>query len=215
LEQAVHCGCELRAIAMSALGLSGDCLLHSIIFSLKRWLQCPEFAYKRAHDCPAAMEMAVITGMHAVVYTRNAEADRAFFRDVLGFSSVDAGGGWLILPRRPLNSPAIPPRAMANMSSISFATTCGRRLPVSARKGSHAALSATRDGASYRQCAFQAAVISGFMSHITQLYSAGPLRVRRPTFATHYFFCLQVHYPLRRRPDRVGLKANFAMFLKN
>src|SRR5262245_42851505 len=48
-----------------------------------------------------AMEMAMITGMHAVVYTRNAEADRAFFRDVLGFSSVDAGGGWLIFAAPP------------------------------------------------------------------------------------------------------------------
>ena len=49
----------------------------------------------------AAMEMAMIIGMHAVVYTRNAEADRAFFRDVLGFSSVDAGGGWLIFAAPP------------------------------------------------------------------------------------------------------------------
>jgi catechol 2,3-dioxygenase-like lactoylglutathione lyase family enzyme len=47
------------------------------------------------------MEMAVITGMHAVVYTRNAEADRAFFKDVLGFSAVDAGGGWLIFAAPP------------------------------------------------------------------------------------------------------------------
>jgi catechol 2,3-dioxygenase-like lactoylglutathione lyase family enzyme len=47
------------------------------------------------------MEMAMITGMHVVVYTRNAEADRAFFRDVLGFSSVDAGGGWLIFAAPP------------------------------------------------------------------------------------------------------------------
>src|SRR5262249_2794637 len=47
------------------------------------------------------MEVAMITGMHAVVYTRNAEADRAFFRDVLGFSSVDAGGGWLIFAAPP------------------------------------------------------------------------------------------------------------------
>ena len=47
------------------------------------------------------MEMAIITGMHAVVYTRDAEADRAFFRDVLGFSSVDAGGGWLIFAAPP------------------------------------------------------------------------------------------------------------------
>jgi len=47
------------------------------------------------------MEMAMITGMHAVVYTRNAEADRAFFKDVLGFSAVDAGGGWLIFAAPP------------------------------------------------------------------------------------------------------------------
>ena len=43
----------------------------------------------------------MITGMHAVIYTRNAEADRAFFRDVLGFSCVDAGGGWLIFAAPP------------------------------------------------------------------------------------------------------------------
>jgi catechol 2,3-dioxygenase-like lactoylglutathione lyase family enzyme len=63
-------------------------------------LQCQEFAYKTEH-CSTAMEMAMITGMHAVVYTRDAEADRAFFRDVLGFSSVDAGGGWLIFSAPP------------------------------------------------------------------------------------------------------------------
>src|SRR5262249_45164141 len=57
---------------------------------------------------------------------------------------------------------------MENMSSISCATTCGRRLPVSARKGSLAAPSATRDGASYPQYAFQVAAISGFTSRITQ-----------------------------------------------
>jgi len=43
----------------------------------------------------------MITGMHAVIYTRNAEADRAFFKDVLGFSAVDAGGGWLIFAAPP------------------------------------------------------------------------------------------------------------------
>jgi catechol 2,3-dioxygenase-like lactoylglutathione lyase family enzyme len=43
----------------------------------------------------------MITGAHAVVFTRDAEAARGLFRDVLGFPSVDAGGGWLIfaLPR--------------------------------------------------------------------------------------------------------------------
>jgi len=35
-------------------------------------------------------------GAHFVIYTRDAEADRAFFRDVLKFPHVDAGHGWLI-----------------------------------------------------------------------------------------------------------------------
>jgi hypothetical protein len=38
-------------------------------------------------------EIAMITGMHAIIYSRDAVADRAFFRDVLGFPSVDAGDG--------------------------------------------------------------------------------------------------------------------------
>jgi catechol 2,3-dioxygenase-like lactoylglutathione lyase family enzyme len=38
----------------------------------------------------------VIAGAHVVVSSRNAEADRKFFRDVLGLKSVDPGNGWLI-----------------------------------------------------------------------------------------------------------------------
>jgi catechol 2,3-dioxygenase-like lactoylglutathione lyase family enzyme len=38
----------------------------------------------------------MISGAHVVVYSKNAEADRAFFRDILGLKSVDAGHGWLI-----------------------------------------------------------------------------------------------------------------------
>ena len=33
----------------------------------------------------------MIIGMHAIIYSRDADADRAFFRDALGFSSVDGG----------------------------------------------------------------------------------------------------------------------------
>jgi catechol 2,3-dioxygenase-like lactoylglutathione lyase family enzyme len=39
----------------------------------------------------------MITGAHFLLYTTDADADRAFFRDALGFRAVDAGGGWLIL----------------------------------------------------------------------------------------------------------------------
>lgn len=38
----------------------------------------------------------MISGAHVIVYSKNPEADRAFFRDLLGFRSVDAGHGWLI-----------------------------------------------------------------------------------------------------------------------
>jgi len=38
----------------------------------------------------------MINGTHVVIYTKDREADRAFFRDVLKFPSVDAGHGWLI-----------------------------------------------------------------------------------------------------------------------
>jgi len=38
----------------------------------------------------------MITGAHAIVYSRDADADRAFLRDVLELPGIDAGGGWLI-----------------------------------------------------------------------------------------------------------------------
>lgn len=47
----------------------------------------------------------MITGVHAIVFTGDAERTRAFFRDTLGLESVDAGGGWLIF--------ALPPSELA------------------------------------------------------------------------------------------------------
>jgi len=44
----------------------------------------------------------MISGAHVVIYTKDAEADRAFFRDVLQFPFVDAGQGWLIFAMPPL-----------------------------------------------------------------------------------------------------------------
>jgi catechol 2,3-dioxygenase-like lactoylglutathione lyase family enzyme len=38
----------------------------------------------------------MIAGAHALLYAKDPDAARAFCRDVLGFSNVDAGGGWLI-----------------------------------------------------------------------------------------------------------------------
>ena len=47
----------------------------------------------------------MITGAHFLLYSKAPDADRAFIRDVLGFRSVDIGGGWLIF--------ALPPAEMA------------------------------------------------------------------------------------------------------
>src|SRR4029077_18067644 len=46
----------------------------------------------------------MIFGAHVIVYSRDAAADRVFYRDVLGFTSVDAGHDWLVfaLPRAEL-----------------------------------------------------------------------------------------------------------------
>jgi catechol 2,3-dioxygenase-like lactoylglutathione lyase family enzyme len=46
-------------------------------------------------------EATMISGAHVVVYSKDAEADRAFFRDLLGLKSVDAGHGWLIFALPP------------------------------------------------------------------------------------------------------------------
>ncbi|HEY9384333.1 MAG TPA: VOC family protein [Gemmatimonadales bacterium] len=47
----------------------------------------------------------MITGAHLLLYSEDPEADRAFFRDALGFPAVDAGDGWLIF--------ALPPAEVA------------------------------------------------------------------------------------------------------
>jgi predicted enzyme related to lactoylglutathione lyase len=47
----------------------------------------------------------MITGIHALIYSRQADDVRAFLRDVLGWRAVDAGEGWLIF--------ALPPAELA------------------------------------------------------------------------------------------------------
>ena len=50
----------------------------------------------------------MIHGAHVVVYSRDAEADKVFFRDVLGFHHAAVGHGWLIF--------RLPPAEMAARS---------------------------------------------------------------------------------------------------
>ena len=50
----------------------------------------------------------MITGLHAVIFSRDAEGLRTMLGDVLGFESVDAGGGWLIFAMPPAELAAHP-----------------------------------------------------------------------------------------------------------
>ncbi len=47
----------------------------------------------------------MINGAHSIIYSKNADADREFLKDVLGLPSVDVGRGWLIF--------ALPPAELA------------------------------------------------------------------------------------------------------
>jgi catechol 2,3-dioxygenase-like lactoylglutathione lyase family enzyme len=61
----------------------------------------------------------MISGAHIIVYSKNAEADRAFFRDVFQFTSVDAGHGWLIFAL-PLAEAAVHPSDESGAQEVYF-----------------------------------------------------------------------------------------------
>ena len=59
-----------------------------------------------------------INGAHVLLYSNNPEADRAFFRDILNFPAVDAGGGWLIFALPPAEVGPLLLRALRRLASI-------------------------------------------------------------------------------------------------
>jgi hypothetical protein len=59
----------------------------------------------------------MIFGAHVILYSKDATADRVFFREVLGFSSVDAGHGWLIFELPPAEA-AIHPDEGSNRHQL-------------------------------------------------------------------------------------------------
>jgi len=61
----------------------------------------------------------MITGAHVIVYSKDPEADRAFFRDILKFTSVDAGHGWLIFALPPAEA-AFHPSEKNNVHELYF-----------------------------------------------------------------------------------------------
>ena len=59
----------------------------------------------------------MIAGAHTIIFAEDAEAARGFFRDVLGFTNVDAGDGWLIF--------ALPPGEIALHPGPGWAQSLG------------------------------------------------------------------------------------------
>jgi predicted enzyme related to lactoylglutathione lyase len=59
----------------------------------------------------------VISAVHCLVYADDADAARAFFRDVLRWPHVDSGGGWLIFGSGPSEVAAHPTTADGEPSS--------------------------------------------------------------------------------------------------
>ena len=61
----------------------------------------------------------MIFGAHVVISSTDAEADRSFFRDILGFESLDAGHGWLIFALPPAEA-AFHPSEANNVHELYF-----------------------------------------------------------------------------------------------
>lgn len=61
----------------------------------------------------------MIFGAHIILYSKDVEADRAFFRDILGFPSVDAGHDWLIFALPPAEA-AIHPHDENDVRELYF-----------------------------------------------------------------------------------------------
>src|SRR3954447_12829467 len=57
------------------------------------------------------MTAVAIIGVHAILFSQDPAADRAFLEDVLGLASVDAGEGWLIFALPPAELAAHPASA--------------------------------------------------------------------------------------------------------
>ena len=73
----------------------------------------------------------MITGAHVLIFSKDPEADRAFFRDVLKFPAVDEGEGWLIfaLPPaevafHPANGESIRPHAGQDLAGAVLFLMC-------------------------------------------------------------------------------------------
>jgi hypothetical protein len=74
----------------------------------------------------------MIDGAHIVVYSKDAELDKAFIKDVLKFKYVDVHGGWLIF-KLPPSEVAVHPSDENDMHEL-YLTTNDLDLEIAALK---------------------------------------------------------------------------------
>ena len=74
----------------------------------------------------------MIDGAHIIIYSKDAEADKAFIKDVLKFKYVDVHNGWLIF-KLPLSEVAIHPSDENDMHEL-YLTTNDLDLEIAALK---------------------------------------------------------------------------------
>ena len=80
-------------------------LIGAVIRGFGAWQGCSLWKTVSVENLRSGKTTPMIFGAHVIVYSKDAAADRAFLRDVLRFTSVDAGHGWLIF--------ALPPAEVA------------------------------------------------------------------------------------------------------
>jgi hypothetical protein len=77
----------------------------------------------------------MINGAHVILYSQDAEADRKFIQDVLGFPYVDAGHGWLIFKLPPAEVAVHPAEGQASHELYLMCDDLGKALGELAAKG--------------------------------------------------------------------------------
>jgi len=106
----------------------------------------------------------MISGAHVIVYSKNAEADRAFFRDVLRCKSVDAGHGWLIFALPPAEAAFHPSDESGAHELYFICDDLKAEMASLAKKGVKALRFRKHDEVPLQKCAFPAEPRSPFIN---------------------------------------------------
>ena len=110
----------------------------------------------------------MITGAHVIIYSKDPEADRAFFRDVLKLSSVDAGHGWLIFALPP-GEAAFHPSDESGAHELYFMCDDLKVEMTSLEKRALSALKfKNNDGVPLQRCGFPVEARSAFINQSIQ-----------------------------------------------